>query len=255
MEERKKLIARLRDLFGDCSRQSFLQKLRNCFSGSAESLAKQKESSPIKSNLPSPTLSVLDINGTDAWRSHVEQLKDLSVLSNCISKFKNLLKNGNMKPFVKSVTNCLNDIPNYVDKHFKEPMDINEDTSEDVAQQTGKLVKDHVWDLLRGCHSGIKHSQGMEKEFYVSFYNALEQYLSNIGVYRKGITIGMDIRSNAKWFETPCIRESLVKGHIGKIDEIEVTPYFIPYRDDEGERDELILKGVCIAFGETKKKG
>lgn len=108
--------------------------------------------------------------------------------------------------------------------------------------------------MLRGCHSGIKHSQGIEKKFYESFYDALEQYLSSIGVYRKNITEGMDIRSNAKWFETPFIRESSVKGCVGKIDEIEVSPHVIPYRDDDGGQDEQILKGVCIAFGEAKKK-
>lgn len=255
VEERKNFLARLRGLLGDCSRQSFLQKLRNLFNGDAVAHDNEEESSPIDSILPNPQINVLDINGTDAWRSHVEQLKDLSLLSDCISKSQKLLENSNLTPFAKTVKNSLNDIPNYVDKHFKEPMDINEDTSEDVARQTGKLVKDHVWDLLKGCHSGIKHSQGTEKKFYESFFDVLEQYLSSIGVYRKNITEGMDIRSNAKWFETPYIRESSVKGHVGKIDEIEVFPHFIPYRDDDGGQDELILKGVCIAFGEAKKKG
>ena len=137
---------------------------------------------------------------------------------------------------------------------IKEPIDINDDTSEEVARQTGKIVKDYVWDLLRGCHSGIKHSQGVEKKFYESFYGCLENYLAEICVYRKNITVGMDVRANAKWFDTPFIRETSDVNLMGNIDEIEVTPHFIPYRDDDGEQDELILKGVCIAFGESKKK-
>ena len=253
MEERKNFLVRLRSLFGDCSRQSFLQKLRNWFNGDAVHHGDKEEDSPPAEDLPTPPLKILDINGTDAWRNHVEHLKDLSLPSDCIFKFRNLLENSNMTAFVKTVNNSLNDIQNYVDKHFKEPMDINEDTSEYVAQQTGKFVKEYVWDLLRGCHSGIKHSQGTEKEFYKSCFDALEKYLSSIGVYRKNITEGMDVRSNAKWFETPFIRESLVQGCVGKIDEIEVAPHFIPYRDDDGGQDEFILKGVCIAFGGAKK--
>ena len=230
LEERKNFLARLKNRFGDCSRQSLLQKLRGRFSGS------EKKSDE----------NILDINGTDAWRNHIEKLKDLSIIADCISK-------SSMTPFVKTVTNFLNDIPKYIDKHFKEPADIDEDTGEDVARQTGKLVKEYIRELLRGCHNGMKHNQGTEKIFYESFHNALEKYLSSIVVYRKNITEGMDIRSNAKWFETPCIRETSLKSRIGKIDEIEVSPYFIPYRDENGEKDELILKGICIAFGEAKK--
>ena len=33
-----------------------------------------------------------------------------------------------------------------------------------LLEETGKIVKDYIWDLLRGCHSGIKHSQGVEKK-------------------------------------------------------------------------------------------
>ena len=252
VEERKIFLARLRGHFGDYSRQSFLQKLRNRFSGGAVPIDVVEESSPTYSSLPTPPLNILDINGTDAWRSHVEQLKDLSTLYDCISKSQNILENSNMTPFVKTVTNSLNEITNYVDKHFKEPMDITEDTGEDVAYQTGKLVKDHVLDLIRGCHSGIKHSQGTEKKFYESFFDALEQYLSSIGVYRKNITEGMDIRSNAKWFEPPVTIETSLKSRIGKISEIEVSPHFIPYRNNDGGQDELILKGVCIAFREKR---
>lgn len=256
MKGRKNFLTQLRELFGNSSRQSFLQKLQNFFSDSAKKPQRiNKEIIKHKSELEETQLVIIDINGTDAWRNHVERLKDVSVLAEGISNSEILLRNSNMAPFAKSVTTSLVDIPAYVNKHFKEPMDINDDTSEEVARQTGKLVKNYIWDLLRGCHSGIKHSQGPEKSFYESFYERLEQYLSSIGVCRKNIKVGMDIRDNAKWFETPFIRESSVTSQIGTIDEIEVSPHFIPYRDEDGAQDELILKGVCIAFGEARKKG
>ena len=255
MENRKKFLSRLKQHFGDCSRQTFLQKLRNFFDGKSTNLAEgndAKESS--EHDISEIHVNLIDINSTDAWREHVNRLKDITVLSDCLSRSKMLLKRTNMAPFAKSVTNSITEIPAYVDRHFKEPMDITDDTSEDVAQQTGKLVKVYVRDLLRGCHSGIKHSQGTERNFFESFYDCLEGYLSGIGVYRKNITVGMDVRVNAKWFDTPFIRETSDVNLMGNIDEIEVAPYFIPYRDDDGGQDELILKGVCIAFGESKNK-
>ena len=255
MEGRKEFLIRLKEFFGECSRQSFLQKLRSFFSDSAQKPQRlSEETIKHESESEETQVVIIDINSTDAWRNYVERLKNVSALSDCISNSEILLENNNIAPFAKSVTNSLTDIPAYVDKHFKEPVDINDDNSEDMARQIGKLVKNYVWDLLRGCHSGIKHSYDAEKSFYESFYECLEQYLSSIGVYRKNIKVGMDIRKNAKWFETPFIRESSVTSQIGAIDEIEVFPHFIPYRDDDGAQDELILKGVCIAFGEARKK-
>ena len=255
MEDRKKFLSRLKHHFGDCSRQSFLQKLRDFFAGKSTDLTVgKKNEGSVQPDNSEISVKLIDINGTDAWRDHVNRIKDVSALSECLAHSKSLLKKTNMAPFAKSVANSIDEILAYVDKHFKEPIDINDDTSEDVARQTGKLVKDYVWDLLRGCHSGIKHSKGVEKKFYESFYGCLENYLTGIGVYRKSITIGMDVRANAKWFDTPFIRETADVNLMGNIDEIEVPPHFIPYRDDDGEQDELILKGVCIAFGESKKK-
>lgn len=255
MEDRKDFLTILKECFGSCDRKSFLQKLRDFFSSPAE---QTKQDNPTKEpEVSQPEVEaprIIDINGTDAWRNHVDCLRDVSSLDDCISKSKILLKRASMAPFAKSVTTSLTEIPVYVDKHFKEPIDINEDTSEQVARQTGKLVKEYIWDLLRGCHSGIKHSQGTEKKFYETFCQQMEEYLSSICVYRKNITVGMDVRTNAKWFETPFIRGSSIASCIGTIDEIEVAPHFIPYRDDDGSRDELILKGVCIAFGDTRRK-
>ena len=258
MEERKDFLYRLKEMFGDCSRQSFLKKLRIFFDGinKEESLDKGefKQANEHKAVEDEENSKPLDINGTDAWHNHVETLKDISLLSACLSKYSTLLKKSAMAPFAKSVNNAITEIPAYVDKHFKEPWDITEETSEKIARQTGTFVKDVLWDLLRSCHSGMKHSQDKEKEFYESFESRMEDYLSSIGVYRKAIVPGMDVRKNAKWFETPFIRETTAFGRLGTIDEIEVTPHFIPYLDEDNNIDELILKGVCIAFGEAKKK-
>ena len=228
MKDRKNFLDRLKAFFGDCSRQSFLQKLRNLF----------LDEKPV-----------LYVNETDDWNRHVAKLKDISVISDYISQSKNMYGSANFTKFTKSVANSLNNIPNYVDKHFKKPSDISDDTGEELAEKTGKFVKEYIWDLLKGCHNGIKYSQGAEKNFYETFYERLEKYLSSICVYRKDIKVGMDIRVNAGLFETPFTRETSDKSRNGIIDEIEVAPHFIPYKNDDGEQDSLIIKGVCIAFG------
>ncbi len=256
VEERKSLLARLREFFGDVSRSAFLQKLWGRFSDSAETFDDEKEAIQAKPdaecNLPASP-KCLDINGTDAWREHVAKVKDVSVLSEYIQESQKSMGNSSITSFIKSVKRCIDEeIPKFVGKHFKEPEEIEEDTSENVAEETGKLVKAHVLDLLRSCHNGIKYSRGKEKEFYEAFYDRLEQYLSSIGVYRKDIREGMDFNSNAKWFESPILKEPSRESDIGKIDEIEVFPYVIPYRDREP--CEGILRGTCIAFDNKVKK-
>ncbi|MCR5833910.1 MAG: hypothetical protein K6G55_04590 [Selenomonadaceae bacterium] len=261
MENRKNLLNRLKEMFGDCSLQSFLKKLRNFFNGGNQDNSGNQYNGVNQynggnqDNKDEENFKPLDINSTDAWHEYVKSLKNTSRLSDCLSEFNTLLKKSNMAPFAKSVRNAIDKIPNYVDKHFKEPCDINEETSYETAQQTGKFVKNVLWDLLRGCHSGMKYSQGEEKVFYEPFERQMEDYLSSIGVYRKDIVSGMDVRENAKWFETPFIRETTASARWGKIDEIEVMPHFIPYHDEYDNTDELILKGVCIVFGKDKKKG
>ena len=254
MGNRKDLLTWLKERYGDCSRSAFISKLRNFFSEepSQETISRAEETAPTPEDMPD--IRALDINGTDAWRSHINRLKDFDLLTDCLTKNTTLLKKASLSTFAKSVNQSLEKIPAYVDKIFQEPLDIDEETSEDVARQTGKFVKDNIWDLIRGCRSGIKHSQGQEQAFYVSFGEKLEEYLSSIGVYRKNIHLGDDVRSNAKWFETPFIKETDKKDKMGLIDEIEVVPHFIPYRAEDNNCDELILKGVCIAFGEAKKK-
>ena len=278
MEKRENVLERLRDWFGDCSRQGFLQKMRDRFFGTVPKTDPGEEvphAKPMDSSLESADIrmediskietaavqesenvhiKVIDINSTDAWRNHVEHLRDISGLRDCLQKFRLTLRKDNMKPMAQSFRHSLDDIEKYVEKKFKEPEDITDETSEDAATKTGAFFKECIFDLLRGCHNGFKHSQGREREFYERFEACLEAYLAEAGVYRKAILPGMDVRSNAKWLKDLVYREAEHGSQIGTIDEIEVAPHFIVYRDENGERDECIIKGTGIAFGEAKKK-
>ena len=254
MKNLKDFLIGLKERFGSCDRKAFLKKLRDRFSSSAGKPELVEYAKKPEDKQPEVEERIIDINGTDAWQNHVNCIKDVSILSSFMSRSKTLLNSKNIADFAKFVNTSLTNIPIYVDKHIKEPRDINDDTSEEVAEQTGKLVKEYILDLFRGCYDGMKHSQGEEKKFYEDFYDCLEKYLSSIGVYRKNITVGMDVRTNAKWFEMPVILESSTTDPVGTIAEIRVNPHRIFYCNDFGNREEFILKGECLVFGEAKNK-
>lgn len=262
MDERKGFLNRLKAKFGDCGRRSFLQKLRAMFSGKAStphddsdvSAVMQESEQEQEQEQIISQYRVIDINGTDAWRDYVERLKDTSLLHDCLNRFNMLLKKERMVKYADSVSRNLAEIPSCADRRFKEPKDIDEDTSEKMARQIGAFVLEHIAELLRGCHSGLKYSQEDERQFYRTFADCLEQYLSDVSVYRKEINLDKPFAEYTRWFASPFTKEAIAADRIGFIDEIEFLPHVIPYRNDDGETEELILKGSCIVFCETKRK-
>ena len=157
MADRKILLARFRKMFGDCSRRSFLQRVRN-FNGAIEvdtDINIEREEDYGEQLVPSPPqVKMIDINGTDAWLNHVRALKNISVLNGCLKRYKTLLEKSTMIVYYGSVKKSLTAMLNYADKHFKEPQDITDETGEEVARQTGKFVKEYISDLLKACHRG-----------------------------------------------------------------------------------------------------
>lgn len=263
MADRKNLLARLRKMFGDSSRQTFLQRLYN-FDNDIKSdddndvvdndikIDDDNDSEPTEP--PSSQVKIIDINGTDSWLNHVRALKNISVLNACLARYENLLRKTSMIVYYTSVQKSLTAILNYVDKYFKEPQDITDETSEEVARQTGKFVKEYVLNLLKSCHRGKLTGRSEEFKFYEDFEAALESYLETICVYRESIDIGADIRINAKWFETPITKESPTPEKIGTIAEIEFVPHIIHFRNDNGVQEDMIIRGMCIVFAQARQR-
>lgn len=198
----------------------------------------------------------IDIDSTDIWHDHVTKLKNISTLNDFLDRFKILLESRDMVKPAESIRRNLNGISDYVDKKFKVPEDIDTDTSEEFADRTGKFVKNQIWDLLRACNSGIKYDQDPERNsFWRDFLNILEDYLLSIHVYKQNdIKPGLDFYSHSDYFEVPFPKDTFDKDKIGIIDEIEVYPHVIPYLDGDRDREERILRGVCIVFVESKNQ-
>ena len=255
MDERKAFLTRLWNFFGACDRTSFLQKLRDRFHNISSDVPTVQQE--LSSSAEAPQYRIIDINGTDAWHSYVERLKDISLLEKALHHAESLSVKENMGQFaasVRSMQKNLAAIPSYVDKKFKTPDDIDEGTSGDLADKTGGFVKNYILDFLRICHNSAKHSQGAEQIFYEDFAARLEQYLSSICVYRKDIVPGMDLHTYADWFEAPTCRETHDPQRIGIIDEVDSSPHVIFFRDDYGECEEKKIKGSCIVFTAMRKK-
>ena len=280
--EIKQLLTQLKNKFGDCSRSIFLQKLKARFSADKSSAASSEESvvanesAETRQNdylpylpengsdaadiaevsgdleLPEP----IDINSTAAWEDHVNRIKDVSSLQDCLDNYRLLSEeNDNVKILFNSVNRTLKtDIPKNVKKLFSEVPELDEDTNEFVAEQTGKFVQKSVIDLLRGCYSGIKYSHGTLKKFYESFTEYVENYLASVGVYRKDVKPGMVHKDYIKWFEPPILLENSDSNRSNVIAEIKLVPHYISYLNENSEREELILKGSCAVFAEPGRK-
>ena len=256
MDERTGFLTRLKARFGDCSLRVFLEKMRNRFKAEVPDVHVEREafdSAPASEPMPeikpdAYRWQVIDINGTDAWRSYMARLKDILCLYDCLDRFKVLPESDSMVKYANSVQRQLADIPSYLERKFKEPEDIDEDTSEKFARQIGTFAQDCISELLRGCHKGAKYSEGETKQFYEIFAEHLEKYLSSVGIYRKDIMLDKPFTTYAKWFKASFSIETDEADRRGFIAEIEFFPHTISYRNEFGETEELILKGSCIVF-------
>ncbi|MDO5296534.1 MAG: hypothetical protein Q4F00_07885 [bacterium] len=260
--EIKVFLAKLKERLGACGRREFLQRLRVRFSAGASAAprsdsvlpdALRSEQDAVNLAEEADTLSLYDpitIDSYEAWQNHVQKVSDISKMRNCLAEYDSLAQDENMQKYFTSVNKTLErEIPKFVEKIFKKPCDIEENTSEDVAEQTGKFVKACILDLLRGCNSGIKHSSGTINSFYKAFAESVEKYLASIGVYCHHVVTGDNFKSLTRWFEPPSIITTADEKQVGVIDEIQLAPHRIPFLDQNEDRDELVLRGICTVFG------
>lgn len=270
MGDREDFLAYLRSRFGSCGRKLFLQKLRDRFQCDSFDVPSEKSPSikassaklsPIQQELPSAEETspyrVIDIRGADDWRSYVERLKDISLLENVLHCAEQMSKKNDMKQFavsIRSMQKKLMELLLHVDKKFKLPEDIDEDTSEALADKIGAFVKAYLLDFLRICRNSVKYSQGVEQRFYKDFAESVEKYLSSISVYCKNIAPGENLHTYGDWFETPTCRETCDPKRIGIIDTIDFLPHFMFFRNAYEEREERKIKGSCIVFTARRKR-
>ena len=275
MTDLRDFLTKLRVRYGAGSRLAFLLKLRKWFGEKPQAApeseiyvtcplpyvsppeAERKDTvcvpvRPVAAAAEPLCRNVIDINGTDAWRRHIKKLQDISDLQECLADDN--IQTAGVEDFAKSARKILSRIAGYIDKKFKEPEDIDDETSDDIAVATCKFFQDNIRDLLRGCQAGLKHGRGAEREFYLKLDKALHRYLAVVGIYRKDIQPGTNVRDCSEWFKPPYIKETAETAKIGTICEIDPYPYYIPFIYADNEIVNKIIKGECIAFGEPREK-
>ena len=93
---------------------------------------------------------------------------------------------------------------------------------------------------------------GKDAVGYQDFLQNVNRYLSMHGIYTEDILPGMliegDIPSN---IEPPISKQTSVVADDGKVDEVELLPYFMIYEDDDGNLDTVRKRGrvVCLKYG------
>lgn len=123
-----------------------------------------------------------------------------------------------------------------------------EELSEKITDKFFKIITDNLLDnVMVAIYRGGKNAVG-----YQDFLQNVNRYLSKHGIYTEniepGIVINRDMVSN---IEPPITKYTSVATDDGKVDEVELLPYFMSYEDDDGKLDTVRKRGriVLLKYG------
>lgn len=124
-----------------------------------------------------------------------------------------------------------------------------EDISEELTEKFFKIVSEYLLDnVMVPIYRGGKGSTG-----YGKLLQSVNRYLSNHGIYTLDIVPGeLAAGDMLASIEDIAYKSAQTKAEDGKIAEVELLPYFMPYKDDNGSTDTVRKRGriVCLKFGE-----
>ncbi|MGL6066380.1 MAG: hypothetical protein ACRC0R_04810 [Cetobacterium sp.] len=106
-------------------------------------------------------------------------------------------------------------------------------------------------DFLRILTSIIKGEKLKNRDFYKVFKNKLEEYIENLGFYKRedlDITEGKVLNENVYTYMELFRVSTEDKNLDKKIKEIELDPYFIKFYDEDGEEKEYATKGKLSVY-------
>lgn len=149
--------------------------------------------------------------------------------------------------FLRNLRGCMRDLENLYSKFNFASCDEDE-LSEAITNKFFKVIGD---DLLDNVVLAI-YRGGESARSYKNFLKKVNSYLSKHGIYTEVILPGTlaegNILSN---IEPPISKKTTVAADDGKIDEVELLPYFMNYNDDNGKVDTIRKRGrvICLKFG------
>lgn len=126
-----------------------------------------------------------------------------------------------------------------------------DELSERVTDKFFKIIGDNILDnIMPGIYRGGRNAAG-----YEVFLQKLNSYLIQHGIYTLDISPGAAITGNlSDHIEPPILKPTMNAADDGKIDEVELLPYFMDYEDDDGDLEWLRKSGriIIMQYGEMK---
>lgn len=126
-----------------------------------------------------------------------------------------------------------------------------DELSERVTDKFFKIIGDNILDnIMPGIYRGGRDAAG-----YEAFLQKLNSYLIHHGIYTMDISPGAAITGDlSDHIEPPILKPTMNAADDGKIDEVELLPYFMDYEDDDGNLEWLRKSGriIIMKYGEMK---
>ena len=149
--------------------------------------------------------------------------------------------------FIKNLKWCMEALEKFYSKFKFDGCDPDE-LSEKITDKFFKILSDNLLDnVLVAIYRGGKKAIG-----YNDFLQKINGYLSKHGIYTQEIMPGMEIKGEIlSSIEPPITKGTTVAADDGKVDEVELLPYFMYYEDDDGNLETVRKRGriVLLKYG------
>ena len=144
--------------------------------------------------------------------------------------------------FMKNLRWCMEALEKLYGKFDFDGYD-SEEISEEITGKFFKIISENLLDnVMVAIYRGGKDAVG-----YQEFLQIMNRYLSMHGIYTEDILPGTliegDMLSN---IEPPISKQTSVAVDDGKVDDVELLPYFMLYEDDDGNLDTVRKRGRVV---------
>lgn len=150
--------------------------------------------------------------------------------------------------FMKNLHWCMEALEKLYGKFDFDECDADE-LSEEITGKFFKIISENLLDnVMVAIYRGGKEAIG-----YEGFLQSINRYLAKHGIYTEEIVPGAKLEGELlSNIEPPISKHTSVSTDNGKVDEVELLPYFMNYEDDDGNIDIVRKRGrvVCLKYGE-----
>ncbi|MCR5833911.1 MAG: hypothetical protein K6G55_04595 [Selenomonadaceae bacterium] len=185
-------------------------------------------------------------DGKSAKENLAQSIQNMDSLITYLSQSK--IEEPARTSFMKNLKSCMDDLEKLYGKFNFDGCDADE-LSEEITNEFFKILSNNLMDnVLIAIYRGGKSAVG-----YNDFLQKINDYLSQHGIYTQEIVPGIKIKREIfPNIEHPIAKRTDVAADDGKIDEVELLPYFMYYENDDGNPETIRKRGriVYLKYGE-----